>query len=312
MKKILVLISLLVLSFIWYEARLSSASNNTNSETFIVATGASTAEIAKNLDKEKLISSSLAFKIYFYLHRSELILAGDYIIEPKTKTRDIIKQLIKGKVASRELSILIREGLNTKEINAYLKQSGFLSDDSFLKAAKKYEGYLFPDTYRMYKNFSAEDLIAKMRNNFEKKLTPELRTAMNNSGHKPEDIIIMASLLEKEVRSEVDMKIVAGIFWDRIKINQALQSCASLAYILGVNKVQYSYEDTQIDSPYNTYKHPGLPPGSISNPGLKAIKAAIYPTKTDYNYFLNRPDTGETVFSKTLEEHNIAKAKYLK
>jgi UPF0755 protein len=245
------------------------------------------------------------------MHRNETIKAGEYLIEPKTKTKELIALFKDGEVADREVSVLIREGLNSREMNAYLKEKGYLKDDSFLNSAKKYEGYLFPDTYRMFKDFTAEDLITKMRANFEKKLTPDLREAMEKSGHSPEDIIIMASLLEKEVRTEADMKIVAGIFWDRDAIGQALQSCASLAYILGVNKVQYSYEDTQIDSPYNTYKHRGLPPGPISNPGLKAIKAAIYPTKTDYNYFLSRPDTGETVFSVTLDEHNAAKAKYL-
>ena len=122
----------------------------------------------------------------------------------------------------------------------------------------------------------------------------------------------MASILEKEVRSEQDMKIVSGIFWDRIKIGQALQSCATLAFVLGVNKVQYTYTDTQIISPYNTYKHKGLPPGPISNPGLKALNAAVEPIKTEYNYFLSRPDTGETVFAKTLDQHNANKAKYLK
>ncbi len=312
MKKIVLLISLAALCLIWYQSRLLSRSDNNEVTTVTIDKGESTAELAKDLDKEKLISSSLAFKIYFYVHRSQLIKAGQYSIEPKTKTRDLIKRFVEGKVADREVSVLIREGLTVKEINEYLKKEGFMKDDSFLNKAKQYEGYLFPDTYRMFKDFTADDLITKMRANFEKKLTPDLRAAMETSGHKGEDIIIMASILEKEVRTEEEMKIASGLFWDRMKVGQALQSCATLAFILGVNKPQYSYEDTQIDSPYNTYQHPGLPPGPVSNPGLRAIKAAIYPTKTDYNYFLSRPDTGETIFSVTLEEHNAAKAKYLK
>ncbi len=312
MKKLLLLISLVVLCLIWYQSRLSSRSDNNEVASVTIVKGESTADLAKDLDKDKLISSSLAFKIYFYIHRSELIKAGQYSIEPKTKTRDLIKQFVEGKVADREVSVLIREGLNVKEINEYLKKEGFMKDDDFLNKAKQYEGYLFPDTYRMFKDFTADDLITKMRANFEKKLTPDLRAAMEASGRKGEDIIVMASILEKEVRTEEEMKIVSGLFWDRMKVGQALQSCATLAFILGVNKAQYSYEDTQIDSPYNTYQHPGLPPGPVSNPGLKAIKAAIYPTKTDYNYFLSRPDTGETIFSVTLEEHNAAKQKYLK
>lgn len=108
------------------------------------------------------------------------------------------------------------------------------------------------------------------------------------------------------------MKIVSGIFWDRIANGQRLESCATLAYILGESKPQYTLADTQINSPYNTYRNDGLPPTPINNPGLKAIRAALYPTKTDYNYFLSRPDTGETVFSKIYQEHLANKAKYLK
>jgi UPF0755 protein len=108
------------------------------------------------------------------------------------------------------------------------------------------------------------------------------------------------------------MKIVSGIFWDRIKNGEALGSCATLAYILGVNKPQYSLEDTRIESPYNTYKYRGLPPGPIANPGFNAINAAIYPEFTDYNYFLSDPETGKTIYSRTLDEHNANKYRYLK
>jgi len=121
----------------------------------------------------------------------------------------------------------------------------------------------------------------------------------------------MASLIEKEVATDEDRKIVSGIFWKRLKNHYPLQSCATVAYALGVDKWRYSVNDTQIESPYNTYKYIGLPAGPISNPGLSAIKAAIYPQESDYNYFLSKPD-GETVFSRTLREHNLAIQKYLK
>jgi len=121
----------------------------------------------------------------------------------------------------------------------------------------------------------------------------------------------MASIIEKEVRSVDDMEIVSGIFWNRIKNNQALESCATLAYIIGESKSQYSIEDTQINSPYNTYRNRGLTPGPISNPGLRAINAAIYPKDTNYNYFLTDPKTKKTIFSKTFEEHKKNKSIYL-
>ena len=120
----------------------------------------------------------------------------------------------------------------------------------------------------------------------------------------------MASIIEREVRSDEDRKVVSGIFWNRIKAGQALQSCATLSFILGVSKKQYSIADTQIKSPYNTYLNTGLPPGPISNPGLSTIEAAINPQDSQFNYFLSDPETGLTIFSKSFEEHNANKAKY--
>lgn len=333
---LLILIGTIVVAgMVWYQTALRYRSQNTNPQQITIASGTSTGKILEDLASKKLIDSTLAVKIYLSRHKDLKIQAGDYEFDANTPTRQLISNLATGKSLSREVSILFREGLNAKEMQAELTKRNYLVDNSFLKLTQtktqnlpanlqkisivkdlpptvSLEGYLFPDTYRLYKDFSAEDLVAKMLTNFDAKLTPEMRTAISQSGHSLAEIITMASLLEKEVRTEEDMKIVSGLFWDRIKVGQALQSCASLAYILGVNKVQYSYEDTQIDSPYNTYQHRGLPPGPIGNPGLRSIQAAIYPTKTDYNYFLSRPDTGETIFSRTLDEHNEAKAKYLK
>jgi len=334
-KIIIALLIIIVGIIIWYNLKLTSRSSNNQAVSFVVNPGEGIAVVADSLGKEKIISSPLVFKLYFYFNKGLPIQAGEYIFEKGSSMKTVISQLESGVTAEKEFSVLIREGLNVREINEYLKTKGYLKDDSFLTLATTpiknlpkdltnysfigllpptatLEGYLFPDTYRLYKDFTASDLIKKMLANFDKKITPELRYAIVNSEKTLPEIITMASILEKEVRTEVDMKIVSGIFWDRIKIGQALQSCATLGYVLGVNKAQYSYEDTQIKSPYNTYKNPGLTPGPISNPGLKSIGAAINPTKTDYNYFLSRPDTGETVFSKTLEEHNAAKAKYLK
>jgi len=322
-------------SIVWYQTALGHRSRNTTNEIFTIQAGTSTSNILKNLKSKNLIDSPLAVKIYLFRHKDVKIQAGEYEFAPNTSTRQLIAHLSTGKSLSNEVSILFREGLTNKEMQAELTRHRYLIDNSFLQLAQTQvkdlpesikqisivkelpesadlEGYLFPDTYRLYKNFTAEDLVVKMVSNFDAKLNPALRAQVAKSKHSLKEIITMASLLEKEVRTEKDMKIVSGLFWNRIEAGQALQSCASLAYILGVNKVQYSYEDTQIESPYNTYQHPGLPPTPIGNPGLRAIQAALYPTETNYNYFLSRPDTGETVFSETLDQHNEAKAKYLK
>jgi len=154
------------------------------------------------------------------------------------------------------------------------------------------------------------DVINRLLLNFDEKLTEKMREDIKNKNKTIYEIVIMASILEKEVQTAEDMKIASGIFWDRLEIGQPLQSCATIAYILGKEKKQYSYEDTRTPSPYNTYINRGLPPGPINNPGLTAISAAIYPTETDYNYFLTDPATGKTIFSRTIEEHEANKMKY--
>jgi len=228
-----------------------------------------------------------------------------------------------------EKVITIIEGWNVNQIDKYLSQEGiiidqkiadfkvsdYLSDYSFLTDAPAnydLEGYLFPDTYRIFASTTADEIVRKMLDNFESKVSSEMMIEISKQKKTLPQIITMASIVEKEVTSSNDMKIVSGIFWDRIKNGQALESCATLAYILGENKAQYTYEDTRIVSPYNTYLNRGLPPGPIANPGLNAIVGAIYPTKTNYNYFLSRPDTKETIFSATYSEHTANKQKYLK
>lgn len=339
-RKALIITNLLIIAtlilglMVWYQTALRAHSKNTEPVNLMIASGTKTTTIIDDLKEEELIRSRLAVKIYLYLHSDVKLQAGSYQFVPNISTRQILSILTRGETANQEITLLFREGLTSREMQAELTKQGYLTDGSFLTLATTpiknlpsslqefsfldsvsssatLEGYLFPDTYRLYRDFTAEDLVAKMLTNFERKLTPDLRQAIGRSGRNLEEIITMASVVEKEVQTEKDMKVVAGIFWNRIKIGQALQSCASLAYILGVHKVQYSYEDTQVKSPYNTYLHPGLPPGPISNPGLQAITAALNPTDSDYNYFLSKPESGESVFSRTLEEHNQAKARFL-
>jgi UPF0755 protein len=247
-----------------------------------------------------------------------------------------MKLLTQGKLSKDEKVVLVREGETNKEIENYLRENELIIDGSFYKQATvltkdlpqdwkpKYafladaptkvdlEGYLFPDTYRLFKEDNGEVLVRKMLDNFQSKVTEQMMADIKKQGKSLYQILIMASLLEKEVRSEVDMKLVSGLFWNRLRDGQRLESCATLAYILGVNKPVYSLADTQIDSPYNTYRNDGLPPTPIGNPGILAIQAAIYPTPSDYKFFLSRPDTGETVFAKTYQEHLDNKDKYLK
>lgn len=306
--------------------------------------GESVKEISQKLFDRGLIKSKFYFEIYLWQTKNESkIKAGRYILNPILSIKEISNILLEGR-AENEKIITLLEGWNNNEIANYFETNKIFSRDEFLKIAgyskadnlsepesawlkdyseqfeflkdkpKNYglEGYLFPDTYRIFIDSSVEDVVLKILNNFDKKLDQKMRNDIESQNKTIFDIVKMASIIEKEVRTEEDMKIVSGIFWQRIKNGQALQSCASLAYILGENKVQYSIEDTQVESPFNTYKYKGLPPAPVSNPGLIAIKAAIYPEITEYNYFLNEPELGKTIFSKTYEEHLSNKIKYLK
>jgi UPF0755 protein len=150
-----------------------------------------------------------------------------------------------------------------------------------------------------------------MLDNFDVKLTDDLRQEIKRQKKTIFEVMTMASLIEKEVKSYQDKQMVSGIFWKRLNARVSIDSCASISYILGEDKKQYSYDDTRTPSPFNTYINAGLPLGPISNPGIESIKAAIYPKDSAFWYFLSAPD-GKTIFSKTFAEHNIAKAKYLK
>jgi UPF0755 protein len=313
---------------------------------FIVQPGETVKQISRDLYLSGLIKSKIYFEFYVWLAKKEKQLqAGTYSLSGQMTIKDIVARLSAGQALSREKEITIIPGWTVRDIADYFSQQGIASSGDFFKLAgepmknyqsvksaadwptdysarfdfladkpKNYglEGYLFPDTYRIYQDAVAADAIEKMLANFGGKLTPQTRAAIKNQGKTIYEIITLASIIEKEVSKQEDMKIVSGIFWGRMKAGQPLESCATLAYILGKNKPVYSLADTKIDSPYNTYRHQGLPPGPIGNPSLAAIGAAIYPTLTDYGYFLSRPDTGETIFSKTLEEHNRNKRKYLR
>jgi UPF0755 protein len=238
-------------------------------------------------------------------------------------------------VPKEEKTIRVIEGWRNADIAKELVAQGLTSNEDFTKATWydysgqfdflkdkpkgiDLEGYLYPDTYRVYASSTADDIIVKMLTNFDNKLTAQMRSDIKAQGKTINEIVTMASIIEKEAPISYqtgkldDAKIVSGIFWNRIRSGQALQSCATLAYVLGVNKPQYSEADTRIDSPYNTYQNPGLPPGPIANPGILAITAAIYPIKTNYNYFLTPSGSKELIFARTYDEHLKNKNKYLK
>jgi len=332
---IFIVLLFIIISGLIFWHWLNSPVNSQGSDIKLTITkGQSVKQVGDNLYKTGLIKSKLFFRYVIWRAKANLK-AGEYALNQKMTTRQIASTIINGDILNREKTIRLIEGWRINDINDYLVKNKIFSDDNFSTLAKSQigrwkfkfvkpdflndapnsaslEGYLFPDTYRIFNDAGSEDIIAKILANFDRKLTDKIRQDISKQNKSIFQVVTMASLVEKEAKTPNDMKIVAGIFWDRIKNKIPLQSDATLSYILNDNQPSHSLAETKIDSPYNTYKYLDLPPSPICNPGLNAITAAVYPIYTDYNYFLSRSDNGATVFSKTLEEHNLNKAKYLK
>lgn len=202
-----------------------------------------------------------------------------------------------------EIAVTIPEGFGVREIDERLTDMGLITAGKFTTAALQYEGFLFPDTYNVYNsNFKPEDLIKKMQDNFVKKITPEFLAEIKKQKRELKEIITMASILEKEVKTEADMPIVAGILWKRLNKNWPLQADATLIY--GGSK------ELKEDNPYNTYKYKGLPPTPIGNPGIATIRAAIFPQESKYWFYLTDRE-GQVHYAVSNEEQNKNRRKFL-
>lgn len=173
------------------------------------------------------------------------------------------------------------------------------------------EGYLFPDTYRIYADASLEDVIRKILNNFDTRITPEMRTEIKKQHRTLYQEVVMGSIIEREVATDADRPKVADILWSRIRVGMPLQVDSSVNYITQKKDAAISGSDRFINSPYNTYRFKSLPIGPISSPGVKSIVAAIWPEITPYTYFLTDKQ-GNVHYGRTLDEHNMNKVRYLK
>ncbi|WP_425061175.1 Endolytic murein transglycosylase [Sporomusa carbonis] len=286
---------------------------------FTIKPGTPTKNIAEELKKQNLIKNALAFRIAAKLQGVENSLqAGEYAFSPDMSLRKMLVMMSQGQTAYQQFTI--PEGYTVDQIASLLAEKQLVNPDKFKALAKDFapfpymkatpgtqysvEGFIFPDTYRVPKGISEEELLAMMVNQFDAKLTPELRQRAAELGLSIREVIIMASLVEKEAKLNEERPIIAGVFANRLKQGMPLQSCATIQYILGYPKPELTIQDTQITSPYNTYQIPGLPPGPIANPGNASIKAVLYPANTDYLYFV-ADKQGKHHFSKSYEEHLI-------
>lgn len=293
-------------------------------EIFRVEKGDKLKEISKKLEEKGIIRSAIFFETYIILtDSSKGLKAGDYYFSPNMSVYEISEIIKEGE--DSVFKVTIPEGFNIFQIEKAmgeaagrevilrdLKVGDFKDQFDFLEDVPNdhsLEGFLFPDTYQI-PSFEAKEIASLMLFNFGKKVTPELREKLVLQKKSVFDVVIMASMIEKEVREKKDMELVSGILWKRLSIQMPLQVDATVNYALNKQGTVLK-SDLQIDSPYNTYKFYGLPKGPISNPGIDSIKAVISPKESNYWYYLSAK-TGETIFSRNLDEHNLARAKYLR
>ena len=268
---------------------------------FLVKKGEGAKEISINLKEQGLIRYSSFFRAYALIeNKAEELKAGEYELSPSMNIPEIVNKLASEDRIKKMITII--EGWTVKDIANYLEVE---------ELDPNLEGYLFPDTYEISPEDGIEEIIEKMFDNFNKKMSLELIEEIASQEKTIHEIVIMASLIEKEVKTFEDKKIVSGILWKRIEAGMPLQVDATIIYITGKKSTKILQEELEIDSPYNTYRYKGLPFGPICNPGMESILAAIYPESSEYWFYLSTPE-GETIFSKSLKEHSEARAKYLK
>lgn len=325
---ICILIIITGLSYLQYHSDINTPldpSDNTEI-SFQIKKGQPVKEIAKNLSEKELINSALAFYWYAKWHNlGENIIAGRFILNKTMNVPQILKTI--SDPSQAEFIITIQEGLTIKDIEQKLIDLDLVGKGEFLREIKNFsgwqyytfldkeklkslilplEGYLYPDTYFLDPaEFKPHDLIYLALDNFEKKIADLNFSAAKKNIH---EIITMASIIENEVFSEKDRKIVSGILWKRLENRWPLGADATILYVTDDRTI--SEEDLKTDSKYNTRKYAGLPPGPICSPSIESIKAALSPTPSDYWFYLTTK-AGEVIYSKTNEEHNTNREKYL-
>lgn len=338
---ILLAVFLLGIIFLYSEIYTAQAQVDVEKVRFEVKEGETVAELAERLESERIIRSAWLFKRFLRWEDLDTkINIGEFEATAPITLARVAEVLSKPGLNEREITII--PGWTIRDIAQYFEYNGMfqaeeltelvglpavnyktwkegapklIGDYKILKDRSwyvSYDGYLAPETYRVYKNAKLEDIVKKLLEQREKEITPEMWSDIEKFGRSFYEVLTMASILEREVKSEKDKSLVADIFWRRLNRNWALQADSTVHY--AVNKsgeVFTTQEERAVNSLWNTYKYPGLPPSPICNPSLESIKAALYPEENDYWYFLTTKE-GEVKYAKTLEEHNKNRIDYLR
>jgi UPF0755 protein len=286
--------------------------------------GYSTRRIATELKVAGIIKSEEAFVLWHYVHRKRSLKAGEYLFDKPANVIDIQKRLRRGDVYFH--TVVVPEGYTMFDIARAIEAAGLGPAGDFVKeaqtdtaliadiapGAKSLEGYLFPETYEFTRMMTMHDMAAAMVKQF-RQVTAQI--GLISTPYQPMEMTVtMASIVEKETAVPEERPLVASVYFNRLGKNMALDADPSIIYaelLAGTYQGALHHEDMQFDSPYNTYRHPGLPPGPIANPGRSSLEAAMKPAQSDYLYFVADAQ-GHHRFARTFEEHNKNVAAYRK
>ncbi|MBF0106684.1 MAG: endolytic transglycosylase MltG [Deltaproteobacteria bacterium] len=299
-----------------YHIREAALYKNPQETVIEIHKGLGPRAIAKKLAAQQIIRHWLDLEVYLRTKKkSHLLKAGEYVFEQGLSLESVVEKMVSGKV--RRYKVTIPEGYNLTDVCNLFAQKGLVDRDTCLQltrrvdwlkdssAAVTLEGYLFPETYLYEKRTTPEELFKQMTAQFYKKLGEERFIKAKQKGLSVHDLVTFASVVEKETGLGSERPLIAGVFYNRLKIGMLLQSDPTVIYGISNFNGNLTRADLTTDSPYNTYTRPGLPVGPICNPGILSIDAVLNPTTTDYLYFVAKGD-GSHYFSRSLAEHNRA------
>ena len=307
--------------FFYHQATVS-VGENTQPITLSIPPGATLKKISKDLKNLSLIRNASAFRLLANIRQKQThIQVGEYELNQSMLPMDILKAITSGKTVLHPVTI--PEGYRISEIAELLTETISINKEIFIKetrnkdllnklniTSKSLEGYLFPETYHFSKHTSEKKIIQTMLNTFQQRMkAKKIQHQIQSSDMSLHEIITLASLIEKETGMNGERKHISSVFHNRLKRKMRLQTDPTVIYAIENFDGNIRKKDLNIDSPYNTYRHKGLPPGPIASPGIKSIVAALNPIKTNHLYFVSKKD-GSHQFSSSLKEHNRAVQKY--
>lgn len=284
----------------------------TDDTIIAIARGTSVSDIAEQLSDAHIVKHPAVLQFVLRASgASARVQAGVYLFSDPQNMLTVAYRLATGAYGFPPVRVTLPEGMTVRDMALEVADAlPLISAEDFISAGKPYEGYLFPDTYFFPPSYTVASVIDAMQKNFYTKIAA-LSDDIRASGHSLPDVVIMASLIEKEVRTPENRRIVAGILWDRLALGMPLQVDAVFGYIFNRDTYSPSFADLKTESPYNVYLHKGLPPTPINNPGLASIQAVLHPTKTDYLYYLVDKN-GVIYYATTYAGHQANQKKYLK